>query len=306
MARVILCEKQDEIGEHNVKINCVILNYNDASTVLKLMKEIGRYPVFDRIVVVDNASTDDSWAMLQALKMQYEHVDLLLAEKNGGYGAGNNLGVRYAVEQNGAEYVLIANPDVKFSEACIKRLAGVLSRHEELAVATALMEDQTFGEMKNGWKVHGFWGELLAMGPISRRLLKKWLNYPASYFAGKKAVYVDAVHGSMLMVDGKKFLEVGGYDEGIFLYQKETVLAKRLQNFSYRSVLVLDQKYRHEHSVSIKKSFKGQMDRQKLRNKSVLYYMKRYLEIGPVKEAIAKLWFAGIMLEIQVAGKLGI
>ena len=181
-----------------------------------------------------------------------------------------------------------------------------MSHHEELAVATALMEDQTFGEMKNGWKVHGFWGELFAMGPISRRLLKKWLNYPASYFAGKKAVYVDAVHGSMLMVDGKKFLEAGGYDEGIFLYQEETVLAKRLQNFSYRSVLLLDQKYRHEHSVSIKKSFKGQMDRQKLRNKSVLYYMKHYLKIGPVKEAIAKLWFAGIMLEIQVAGKLGI
>ncbi len=292
-------------GEHKVKINCVILNYNDASTVLDLVNEIGGYQSLDRIVIVDNVSTDDSWEVLQTLKTQYSHVDLLQSEKNGGYGAGNNLGVRHAVNVNEADYVLIANPDVKFSEVCVKRLAGVLSRHEELAVATALMVDQTYGEMKNGWKVHGFWGELFAMGPISRRLFKKWLNYPEKYFEGKNAVYVDAVHGSMLMVDGKKFLEVGGYDEGIFLYQEETVLAKRLKNKSYRSLLVLDQKYRHEHSVSISKSFKGQIERQKLRHTSVLYYMKHYLGICPVKEAIAKVWFAGILLEIRVAGMFG-
>lgn len=232
-------------------------------------------------------------------------MDLLRSEKNGGYGAGNNLGVRHAVNVNGADFVLIANPDVKFSEACVKRLAGILDRHPELAVATALMEDQTFGEMKNGWKVHGFWGELFAMGPVSRRLFGGFLNYPSKYFEGKTAVYVDAVHGSMLMADGKKFLESGGYDEGIFLYQEETVLADRLKKKGYRSLLVLDQKYRHEHSVSISKSFKGQMDRQKLRNASVMLYFKKYLGIGPVKEAIAKLWFAMIMLEIRVAGMFG-
>ena len=138
------------------------------------------------------------------------------------------------------------------------------------------------------------------------RLLKKQLSYSDTYFEGKKAVYVDAVHGSMLMVDGKKFLEVGGYDEGIFLYQEEAVLASKLKNRGYRSLLVLNQTYRHEHSVSIKKSFKGQLERQKLRNTSVLYYMKHYLHIGPVKEVIAKLWFSVILLEIRVAGMLGL
>lgn len=274
--------------------------------MLGLVEEIGGYPELDRIVIVDNASTDDSWEKLKGLKEGYSHVDLLRSKKNGGYGAGNNLGVRYAVDTNLADYVLIANPDVKFSQECVKALAGVLKRHPELAVATALMEDQTFGEMKNGWKLHGFWGELFAMGPVSRRAFGRILNYPESYFKDKKAVYVDAVHGSMLMVDGKKFLEVGGYDEGIFLYQEETVLASRLKENGYRTVLLLNQKYRHEHSVSISKSFKGQMERQKLRNASVLYYLKRYQRIGFVKERIAKLWFAGILLEIMTAGRLGI
>lgn len=286
------------------KINCVILNYNDADTVLGLVHEIGGYQALDQIVIVDNASTDDSVSKLEPLKNEKIHV--LRAEKNGGYGSGNNLGVRYAVEQNGADYVLIANPDVKFSEGCIRSLAGILRRHPELAVATAKMDDMTYGELNNGWKLHGFWGELLAMGPICMRLFKKLLSYPDTYFEDKKAVYVDAVHGSMLMVDGKKFLEVGGYDKGIFLYQEEAVLAKKMKDRGYRSLLVLDQTYRHEHSVSIKKSFKGQLERQKLRNTSVLYYMKQYHHIGPVKEAIAKLWFAVILLEIRVAGMLGL
>ncbi|MBQ2425088.1 MAG: glycosyltransferase, partial [Lachnospiraceae bacterium] len=60
-----------------MKINCVILNYNDASTVLELINEIGGYQALDRIVIVDNASTDDSWEVLQTLKTKYAHVDLL-------------------------------------------------------------------------------------------------------------------------------------------------------------------------------------------------------------------------------------
>lgn len=284
-----------------MKINCVILNYNDADTVLGLVDEICGYQVFDRIVVVDNASADDSWEKLEGLGGK---ADILRADRNGGYGAGNNLGVRHAVEVNGADYVLIANPDVKFSEECVKALAGVLSRHPELAVTAASMEDAAYGTERNGWKLHGFFGELLSMGPISRRIFKKFLTYPESWFEGKKAVYVDAVHGSMLMVDGRKFLEAGGYDEGIFLYQEEAVLGMRLKAKEYRTVLLLNHSYRHEHSVSISKSFSGQVERQKLRNASVLYYLKNYCGIGPVKEMFAKLWFQGILLEIRVAGML--
>ena len=285
-----------------VKINCVILNYNDADTVLGLVDEIRGYHSLHRIVIVDNASTDDSWEKLEPLRGK--KIDVLRAEKNGGYGAGNNLGVSHSVLVDHADYVLIANPDVKFSEDCVRALAGVLKRHKELAVAAASMEDQTFGAMRNGWKVHGFWGELFAMGPISRRVFRLFLNYPNRYFEGKKAVYVDAVHGSMLMVDGWKFLTAGGYDEEIFLYQEETVLASRLKARGYRTVLLLNHSYRHEHSVSISKSFQGQMERQKLRNASVLYYLKQYHKIGPVREWIAKRWFDGILMEIRVAGWL--
>lgn len=287
-----------------MKISAVILNYNDADTVKTLTEEICGYKQLDSIILVDNHSTDDSKMVLKELEAACEKIHTLFLDFNGGYGTGNNAGVRYAVEKCQADYVLISNPDVVFSEECLKKMAGVLERHEDVAVVTAQMEDAHYGTQKNGWPLHGFVGELLSMGPVSRRIFGSFLKYPESYFKNKKAVFADAVHGSLLMVDGRKFLDCGGYDEGIFLYQEEAVLGKRLENYGFKTVLLLNCTYRHEHSVSISKSFKGQLERQRLRENSVLYYLEHYLKAGKIKKAIARLWFLGIRMEIWAASMI--
>lgn len=285
-----------------MKLNCVILNYNDGDTVSKLTEMIGDYEILEQIVVVDNASTDDSPEKLW--KLQDEKIRVIRAEKNGGYGAGNNLGVKYAVEKNGATHVLIANPDVAFSENTLLRMLKIFEKHHDVGVVTAAMEDVRYETMCNGWPLRSFAGELLSMGPVSRRLLGRFLEYPGSRFQGRKAAYVDVVHGSMLMVAADKFLECGGYDEGIFLYQEEAVLGRRMKNCGFRTVLLLNCSYRHEHSVSISKTFESQMARQRLREKSTLYYMQNYLSVNPLQEQIARLWFWGIRMELKVAGML--
>ena len=294
----------------SMQLSCVILNYNDAETTEKLVMQIADYDVLHQIIVVDNASTDDSLERLRKLESdanasQSCKVHVISADHNGGYGSGNNLGVRCGAEQ-GATHVLIANPDVVFSEQSLKAMLAVFDRRPEVGIVTTRIRDARFPNLKNGWPLRSFTRELFSMGPVSRRLLRKTLDYPDSYSAGRSAVYVGAVHGSMLMVDTEKFLEAGGYDEGIFLYEEEQVLGRRMQNAGYRSVLLLNQHYDHEHSASISKSFSDAMKRQRLREESTLYYMKHYLHISPLQEQIAKLWFAGIRLEMQVAKLVGI
>lgn len=285
-------------------LSCVILNYNDAETTVKLVKKIHEYSIFHWIVVVDNASTDDSLEQLKSLEL-LEKVHMIVAQKNGGYGSGNNLGVRYAMEQGGATHVLIANPDVVFSEESLRAMLNLFARYPEVGIVTARIRDARYPDLKNGWPLRSFTRELLSMGPVSRRLFERTFDYPDSYFQGKNAISVGAVHGSMLMVDGEKFLEAGGYDEGIFLYEEEQVLGRRMQQAGYRSVLLLNQYYDHEHSTSISKSFSDAMKRQQMREKSTLYYMKHYLNMNPLQEQLAKLWFAGIRLEMQVATWIG-
>lgn len=287
-----------------MRINCVILNFNDWETVTRLVHMIHDYDYLEKIVLVDNHSTDDSWEELQVLKD--EKVDLIRTQKNGGYGYGNNTGIRYAIENNGATHVLVANPDVVFSESCVIHIAKIYANHPDAGVVTASIQDETFGSGRgrNGWKLHGFTGELLSMEPVCRRLFRRFLNYPASYFKGKKAVYVDAVHGSMLMIRAQAFLETGGYDEGIFLYQEEAVLGQRMRTSGYRTVLLLNRTYQHQHSVSISKTYSQLLKRQKLRNQSAYYYMVHYLRINAVQKVIAKLWFQLILLEDWLAAKL--
>ena len=52
----------------SVRLSCVILNYNDAETTEKLVKQIADYNVLHQIIVVDNASTDDSLERLKKLE----------------------------------------------------------------------------------------------------------------------------------------------------------------------------------------------------------------------------------------------
>lgn len=290
-----------------MRLNCVILNYNDSDTTEGLVRLLYPMEVVEEIVVVDNGSTDDSLKQLQALAD--EKIQVISAQKNSGYGAGNNIGVRYAVEHNQATHVLIANPDILVSEDTLLKLLSMFENHCDRGIVTAVMEDVQYPDLVNAWPLRGFIRELLSTGPISRRVFKRFLEYPRAYFrdkrGAKKAVYVDVVHGSMLMVDGEKFLECGGYDEGIFLYQEEAVLAQRMRTAGYRTVLILNRHYDHEHSASIRKTYKSMLNRQMLREESTLYYMKNYLYINMLQELIAKLWFGVIRLEIIIAGKLG-
>lgn len=274
------------------------MNYNDAVHTIRLAKQICEYAYFHKIVIVDNASTDGSWEALRELSG--EKVELIQAEKNGGYGFGNNLGVSYSVEQTGATHVVIANPDTMFSEACIKKMGRIFQRRAEVAVVGAVLEEEDAEGSENAWPLRGFFRELLSMDPICRRLFGRALHYPPEYFKGKAAVQVDVVHGSMLMVDAGVFLTCGGYDEAMFLYQEEAVLGWKMKQAGYRTILMQKDTYRHDHGVSIDKAYAGLEQRQRLRHDSTMHYFKEYWNIGRILEMAAKVWFSVIMTEIWV------
>ena len=55
----------EQDGSNPIRINCVILNFNDGETVARLVHMIHDYDYLEKIVLVDNHSTDDSWEQLQ-------------------------------------------------------------------------------------------------------------------------------------------------------------------------------------------------------------------------------------------------
>lgn len=278
-----------------MKIGCVILNYNDAGLVLSLVERIRGYDALDAIILVDNSSTDDSWQTLQAAAGG--KLFACRTPHNGGYGFGNNFGVRYAKEHCGCDHVLIANPDVEFSETVVERFAQAL-REDDRRAAVSAMQCNGKGERVSwtAWRVPTPWHYIFSTG----KLLKKWganYYYPMEELCALPVMEAECVSGSLLMVSVDKFLACGGYDEDMFLYCEETTLGYKLKHAGYISVICSDTDYLHLHGVSISKSVSSAVRRKKLLLESHHLFLKRYLQATPVQLAADRLVGWIVLLE---------
>ena len=266
-------------------MTCVILNYNDAPTTINLVQNIRNYSLLNYIVVVDNCSTDDSWEKLQCYKSEKIHV--IKAEKNGGYGAGNNVGLRYSSEILCADYSIIANPDVLFSEECIYKFLQTFQEDSFVAVVSAKQSNSP----DCAWKNCSTMQYILA----TSLFFEVWLkirSYSSSYFKGLNSVPVFAVPGSLLMVDLKKMLKYGMYDEDFFLYYEEPILAQKFEEADLKTVLRLDCSYVHNHHVSISKTYRRWSQQHAVLLKSAELFLRKYKKANILQMTFAKLWFA--------------
>lgn len=274
-------------------IACVILNYNDAPTTIKLLEHIKNFAILKNIVVVDNCSTDDSWKKL--IHYQNDKIHVIKSEKNGGYGTGNNIGIRYAKENLNADYVLIANPDVIFEEDCINKLVETFTKNPLVAIVSAKQSNSSDCAWKNCSAL-----EYVLATSLFFEIWLKIRCYSKEYFANKDSVEVFSVPGSLLMVDADKMLKYGMYDEDFFLYYEEPVLAQKFADAGYKTILRLDTNYIHNHHVSISKTYRRWSQQHKILLKSVDLFLRKYKMVYGIQIAFAKMWFAYTRLEFFI------
>lgn len=290
---------QDNVVNNEYKCSCVILNFNDADTTKSLVEKIRDYGSLDEVVVVDNCSTDDSYEQLMSLAD--DKVKVLRTESNGGYGAGNNFGIRYSFEELGCRYSLIANPDTMFSDNVVHKMLACLDRDKNNAAAAPVQLDINGKKIKTpAWRIPTINGYIFANTVIDK--LFKFLNYPEGTFDGKTECVVDCIPGAMLMVDNDCFLKVGGYDEDMFLFCEETTIGYKFKSQGLRTILLADETYDHLHGVSINKSIKGEVKKKKLMQQNRLIFIKRYLGANAANVVLAKLVFAISNLKTRLKG----
>jgi len=226
-------------------------------------------------------------------------VTLILNDRNGGYGYGNNRGAD-AAKALGCDYALIANPDVMFTEKTVQKLADSLEK-DNASVSGALMEGARFTDC--AWPLLSLTGELAYAGPFTKRLFKRSISYPRAFFKMLPAP-VGAVHGSLFMVNLKDFYAAGGFDERVFLFMEEKILGQRMAAIGKRVVLT-DAVYKHAGSGSMKKAGLDSVNRQKERQKAERFYYKNYLHAGMFGMLLVRLQQAAVLLETKLAAKAG-
>ena len=110
------------------RVAVIILNWNGEKLLREFLPSVVKNTNSElgRVVVVDNHSTDGSWACLE---QEFPNVERVLFEDNFGFAGGYNR----AIEMIEAEYVVLLNSDVEVAPGWLEPLVSVLDRDENVA-----------------------------------------------------------------------------------------------------------------------------------------------------------------------------
>lgn len=112
------------------RVSIVIVNYNGVACLPELFASLEQQSLRDfEVIVVDNASTDDSLRYLESQKQ----LKLIHSNENLGFAAGCNLGAKLA----GGEYVFLLNNDTKLDPGCLEKLVEALDKDPKRGAVVA-------------------------------------------------------------------------------------------------------------------------------------------------------------------------
>jgi GT2 family glycosyltransferase len=111
----------------------VIVNFNGGGHLTKCVRSVFTSTVQVDVTVVDNDSHDDSIAQLERDIGDDPRVRIIRSEKNVGFAAGNNIGLRHF----GGAYVLCLNPDCVIRPDTIERMMAVMEADPYAAMAVS-------------------------------------------------------------------------------------------------------------------------------------------------------------------------
>lgn len=278
----------------------LIVNYNDAESVLQLLDNVKNYKCLEIIVIVDNASTDNSYEILK--KEENQKIVVLKNPENKGYAAGINYGAKYLTELYEVENIIISNADIIIKkENDIKKMIKIAHKKRDVAVVAPVVLEH--GNENKGWKNPTPFQDICLNIPIIHRWLRpKLLFYKKEAYKGK-LTYVDVVSGCFFLIKADVLKQIYYLDEETFLYYEENILSSKLQNVGKKEVIVNDVKIIHNHSVTIDKSIKA-YHKYKLLKKSQYYFQTVYHKANIIEKIFLKLTAGTTGFLIKIKARL--
>ncbi|RYJ41752.1 glycosyltransferase family 2 protein [Flavobacterium beibuense] len=228
-----------------MQLSVIILNYNVryfleqcVLSVQKALKDID-----GEIIVVDNNSPDDSCAMM---KQRFPEVTLIENKDNAGFPKGNNIGVAAAK----GEYICILNPDTVVAEDTFKKVLEFAKSKTNLGIIGVKLVDgrgNFLPESKRG--VPTPWVAFTKIAALNKAFSKSLLfnKYYAQHLSEDETGEVDILVGAFMVMKRELYLEVGGFDEGCFMYSDDidlsyTVQQKGKTNYYFHETTVIHYK----------------------------------------------------------------
>lgn len=216
----------------------ILLNYNSAEDTIECINSIKEkeQKVKYTIVVVDNFSTDDSLSKLRKI----ENIVLIESDKNEGFAAGNNLGIKYAIN-NGAKYILLLNNDTIIEENAISNQLEAFKHNEKIGIMGSRIMYYYNRDLINycGGNINWFRGNTKHC-----RLKKKFDE------SIPKVEYTDFITGCSMLIKKEVIEKVGYLPEEYFMYYEDLDYCIQTKDKGYKLAVATDSVIYHKVSAS--------------------------------------------------------
>lgn len=224
----------------NPLVYIIILNFNSIDETINCLKSLSKITYNNyKIVVVDNASCDNSIEKLEAIK----DIKLIKSTKNFGYANGNNLGIRYALD-SGADYICVLNNDVEVDKRFLEPLIDYLTEHIDVGGVGPCILDYKHKDIVQalGGTIDFYRG--LALGRC------KGKNINEIY---ESITDVDYLGGACFVCRSEVFDRLGLIPENYFLFYEETEFCVKMKKIGYKLFCIKESKVYHKGSATISK-----------------------------------------------------
>ena len=278
----------------------IILNYKDSERAISLAKRCEKFCSIEKIIIVDNDSKDNSYEKIN--KISNEKIDVLKADKNRGFAAGNNVGAKYAVEKYNPQYIFFANTDTIFEESNILKCKNVLNKDDSLGLVSMRMIGPDKKEQTSHYKYPTFYTYISDMTCVGNKInFRKKKSYNINETEKQTMKYVDIVRGSFMFFRAKALEKSKYFDENTFLYCEETIIAKRLNLNGYRVGLITDSFYIHDHIENVDNT---DIVATKRLFESRYYVASKYMKINSFQKVVFKIFMKYAIGRMQLMKKL--
>lgn len=208
------------------KTSVIILNWNGRSLLEKFLPSVLSYSDSAKIVVADNASTDDS---IPFLRENFPQTELILSDKNYGFAEGYNR----ALEQIDTEYAVLLNSDVEVTENWLTPVIEYLDKNPDIvACQPKILSQRNKDFFEYAGACGGFldkYGYPFCRGRILNTVEKDTGQY-------NDIIDVLWASGACLFIRTAEFKAAGGFDPSFFAHMEEIDLCWRLRSRGKRIV----------------------------------------------------------------------
>lgn len=219
----------------SIRLNVVLLNYKTPDLIVECLRSIDREDLGNgQVIVIDNASKDGSVETIKRAIHEEgwsEWVRLVESTVNGGFAAGNNLGI----ESGSADGYVLLNSDTLVKPGLFRELRKAMNRHPDAGLIAPAIIDEHGNPDVSAFRWLTPWGELVraAQMRIFDKLFERHhVIYPLPESGGP--VEPDWVGFACVLIRHEVIENVGLLDDRYFMYFEDVDYCHRVRKAGWR------------------------------------------------------------------------